>query len=54
MQCLKTRNGYVSARRSLSPRLAGLWHDYTAVTGVVGGALVLLMPALIGMLEGVR
>ncbi|UYQ73894.1 cytochrome c oxidase subunit I [Pelagibacterium flavum] len=51
---LKARNGYVSARRSLSPRLAGLWHDYTAVTGVVGGALVLLMPALIGMLEGVR
>mgnify|MGYP003136678959 CR=1 FL=1 len=35
-------------------RLARLWHDYTAVTGVLGMALVLLMPSLIGMLEGVR
>ena len=51
---LKARNGYVSPRRSLDLRLARLWHDYTAVTGVLGMALVLLMPSLIGMLEGVR
>jgi cytochrome c oxidase subunit I+III len=51
---LRARNGYVSPRRSLDLRLVRLWHDYAAITGVIGMALVLLMPSLIGMLEGVR
>ncbi|WP_417582183.1 cytochrome c oxidase subunit I [Pelagibacterium sp.] len=51
---LKSRNGFVSPRRSLNLKLARLWHDYTAITGLIGLALVVLMPSLIGMLEGVR
>jgi cytochrome c oxidase subunit I+III len=51
---LKAHHGYVSPRRSLSLRLTRLWHDYTAITGVLGVGLILLMPSLIGMLEGVR
>ncbi|SDH15039.1 cytochrome c oxidase subunit I [Pelagibacterium luteolum] len=51
---MKARGGYVSARRSLPLRLSVLWHDYTAVTGVIGALLIGAMPMLIGMLEGVR
>jgi cytochrome c oxidase subunit I+III len=51
---LKAHHGYVSPRRSLSLRLTRLWHDYTAITGVLGVGLILLMPSLIGMLEGMR
>ncbi|WP_338610944.1 cytochrome c oxidase subunit I (plasmid) [Pelagibacterium nitratireducens] len=51
---MKTVDGYVSKRRNLPLRLASLWHDYTAATAIVIGAMLALMPMLIGMLEGVR
>ena len=51
---LKTRGGYVSARRSLHIRLSALMHRYVAVTGLVAIGLVTVMPNLIGMLEGIR
>jgi cytochrome c oxidase subunit I+III len=50
---MKNAGGYVSARRGLSLRLASLWHDYTAVTGVVVVAMIALMPGLIGVLAEV-
>ena len=51
---MKNARGFVSPRRGLALRLASLWHDYTAVTGIAVVAMIVLMPGLIGMLAGVR
>ena len=45
-------NGFVSARRSLDLRIGKLWHDYTALTGVVGIALILVMPLIVAIQGG--
>lgn len=45
-------NGFVSARRSLDLRIGKLWHDYTALTGAAGIALVLVMPLIVAMQGG--
>jgi len=47
-------NGFVSARRSLDLRIGKLWHDYTALTGVVGIVLVLVMPLIVAIQGGGR
>ncbi|RDE09714.1 cytochrome c oxidase subunit I [Pelagibacterium lacus] len=51
---LRYRWGYVSARRPLPLRLNLMWHDFTLVTGLLGVALILAMPGLIGALEAAR
>ncbi len=44
--------GFVSARRSLDLRIGKLWHDYTALTTIIGIALVLIMPLMVGIQGG--
>ncbi|WP_116654121.1 cytochrome c oxidase subunit I [Pelagibacterium sediminicola] len=51
---IKMWRGMIVAGAQLEVRIGSLWHGYTAVTGVAGIMLVMAMPALIGMLEGVR
>ncbi|MHB2267266.1 cytochrome c oxidase subunit I [Aliihoeflea sp. PC F10.4] len=46
--------GRVSARRSLDLRIGKLWHDYTALTGIVGIALVLVMPLIVSASGGAQ
>ncbi|WP_116811376.1 cytochrome c oxidase subunit I [Steroidobacter cummioxidans] len=47
---LKARRGAISPQRRVDFSVLKLWFDYTAVTGVIAVALVMLMPRLIGML----
>jgi cytochrome c oxidase subunit I+III len=47
---LRVAAGFVSPRRIVDLRLTRLWLDYTAVTGAIAVALVLALPALVGML----
>lgn len=49
---LRIASGFASAKRNIDLRLARLWIDYTAITGVVAIGLVLALPALLAMLEG--
>ncbi|GGA49562.1 cytochrome c oxidase subunit I [Pelagibacterium lentulum] len=48
---IKIARGYIVHGALLELRIAQLWHVYTAVTGIVAVAMVLLMPYLIGLLE---
>jgi cytochrome c oxidase subunit I+III len=48
---LRLRAGYLSPRRTLDLRLSRAWQDYTALTGVVALAFVLLLPALASLSE---
>jgi cytochrome c oxidase subunit I+III len=50
---LRINTGFVSQRRVTDLRLTRLWIDYTVVTGVIAGGLVLALSTLIGVL-GVR
>ncbi len=51
---LRLRAGFVSAKRVVDLRLSRLWLDYTAITGAIAVALVLALPALVGMLKVVQ
>lgn len=51
---IKHWRGFIVPGAQLDLRIGQLWHGYVAVTGVSGIVLVLLMPALIGMLGDVR
>jgi cytochrome c oxidase subunit I+III len=51
---IKMGRGLIVPGAMLELRIGSLWHGYTAVTGIAGVGLVMAMPALIGMLEGVR
>jgi cytochrome c oxidase subunit I+III len=48
---LRLAAGRISPRRTLDLRLARLWLDYTAATGLVALGLVLALPALVAMLQ---
>jgi cytochrome c oxidase subunit I+III len=48
---LRLGSGYISARRLVDLRLTRLWLDYTVMTGAIAIALVLALPALVGMLD---
>jgi cytochrome c oxidase subunit I+III len=43
--------GFISPRRLLDLRLTRLWLDYTALTGAIALALVVVLPALAAILE---
>ncbi len=51
---LKVRRGLIVRGAMLDLRIGSLWHGYTAVTGIAGILLVMVMPALIDMLEAAR
>ena len=40
--------GYISMQRRLDLRIGSLWHDYTAVTGLVGLAFPFVLQSLTG------
>jgi cytochrome c oxidase subunit I+III len=50
----RVRAGYVSPRRSLDLRIGAIWHDYAAVTALVGLAATVLLAFLAGHVEPAR
>ena len=48
---LRHRGGFLSARRSLDLRIGKIWHDYTAVTGLIALVATMLMAFLAGTVE---
>ncbi|WP_127144981.1 cytochrome c oxidase subunit I [Pelagibacterium montanilacus] len=51
---IKVLRGFIVPGAQLELRIGKLWHDYTALTGIIAIIAVLAMPAMIGMLAGVR
>jgi cytochrome c oxidase subunit I+III len=47
---MRMNAGYISQKRFTDLRLTRLWIDYTAVTAIIAVGLVLVLPALVGML----
>ncbi len=51
---MRFASGHIAPRRLIDLRLTRLWLDYNAATGSIAVALVLALPALVGMLEAAR